>query len=157
MSVFNSPLELGTRMAFLLLALYPRRADLQRLVFLDYAVIYSADLGGPPSLHTPIPLRGAEYASRRQVIEDGLYLMAMKSVVEVIADGNGVHYCASERAAGFSGFFHGKYIAALMDRCEWVARKFGDASDAELARLFFNEGHQWGSELLAREPAGAIE
>lgn len=63
--VFNTPFELGLRMVFLLNALHPRKADLQTLMYLDYAVIYTGDLNGPPSLHTPVPLRGAEYISRR--------------------------------------------------------------------------------------------
>ncbi len=70
--VFNTPFELGVRMVYLLMALYPRKLDLQRLVYFDYAAIYSADLNGPESLHTPVPLRGGEYTSRREVIEEGL-------------------------------------------------------------------------------------
>ncbi|MHB1188839.1 ABC-three component system middle component 2 [Thiobacillus sp.] len=47
-------------MAYLLSALAPGGADLQKLVLLDYAIVYSGDLGGPSSLHTPVPYRGAE-------------------------------------------------------------------------------------------------
>ena len=83
--VFNTPFELGVRMVYLLMALYPRKVDLQRLVYFDYAAIYSADLNGPESLHTPVPLRGGEYTSRREVIEEGLYLMAQRSFVDVEA------------------------------------------------------------------------
>jgi hypothetical protein len=138
-------------MAFLLLALYPKRADLQRLVFLDYAVIYSADVGGPSSLHTPIPLRGTEYVSRREVVEDGLYLMAMRSVVDVAADANGIHYFAGEQAAGLLGFLSGEYVTALRERCDWVARRFGQMTDEDIARMFHEQGLKWGTELLSRE------
>jgi len=31
-NLFNSPFEIGVRMVFLLLSLYPRKADLQKLV-----------------------------------------------------------------------------------------------------------------------------
>lgn len=37
-AVFNSPFELGLRMVYLLQALSPRGADLQKLVLLDYAI-----------------------------------------------------------------------------------------------------------------------
>ena len=88
--VFNTPFELGVRMVYLLMALYPRKVDLQRLVYFDYAAIYSADLDGPASLHTPVPLRGGEYTSRREVIEEGLYLMAQRSFVDVEASLSGI-------------------------------------------------------------------
>ena len=145
------------RMAFLLLALYPRRADLQRLTLLDYAVIYSADLGGPTSLHTPLPLRGTEYVSRRAIIEEGLYVMTMKSVVDVTADSDGVYYLAGEEAAALVGFLSGDYVVALKDRCDWVAREFGNIGDEELARIFQEQSLQWGAELLMHEGTGAYQ
>lgn len=57
-AAFNSPYELGVRMVYLLNSLHPAGADLQKLVLLDYAIVYSNDLGGPPSLHTPVPYSG---------------------------------------------------------------------------------------------------
>ena len=68
LAAFNSPFELGVRMVYLLNSLQPAGADLQMLVLLDYAIVYSDDLGGPPSLHTPVPYRGSEYMSRRDLI-----------------------------------------------------------------------------------------
>ncbi|MFY1959003.1 ABC-three component system middle component 2 [Achromobacter xylosoxidans] len=59
-------------MVYLLQALAPYGADLQKLVLLDYAIVYSEDLDGPSSLHTPIPYRGTELMSRRELIEQGL-------------------------------------------------------------------------------------
>lgn len=43
--LFNTPFELGLRMVYLLFALRPTGADLQKLVLLDYAIIYSKDVG----------------------------------------------------------------------------------------------------------------
>lgn len=94
--VFNTPFELGVRMVYLLMALYPRKSDLQSLVYFDYAAIYSADLGGPESLHTPVPMRGGEYVCRRSIIEEGLYLMATHSLVDVEAGSEGIHYRLGE-------------------------------------------------------------
>lgn len=48
-AAFNSPFELGVRMVYLLNSLQPAGADLQKLVLLDYAVVYSDDLGGLPA------------------------------------------------------------------------------------------------------------
>lgn len=156
-SVFNSPFELGIRMVFLLRALHPRKADLQRLVYLDYAVIYSADFGGPDSLHTPVPLRGGEYASRREIIEDGLYIMAIRSFVDVSATEAGILYGIGENGPSLTGLIGGEYAKALADRCEWVAAQFGEKDDGALETLFGVHGSLWGAQFIGVERAGAPE
>ena len=61
---FNSPLETGLRSLAILEAAFPNRYDLQRLVEMDYLVVHSADVGGPESLHAPLPLRAGELLDR---------------------------------------------------------------------------------------------
>lgn len=136
-------------MVFILLALYPRKADLQRLVYLDYAAIYSEDLGGPPSLHTPVPLRGAEYLSRRELIEAGLYLMASKGLVDVGANDQGIWYCAGENAASLISLIGGSYGKELQERCKWVAQEMAELGDDGLKDAFGHRSLYWGAQLIS--------
>ena len=69
--VFNSALETGVRTLTVLVASYPKTHDLGRLVQYDYLTVHSADAGGPPSLHPPLPLRSGELLVRRGLIEEG--------------------------------------------------------------------------------------
>jgi len=151
---FNTPFELGVRMVYLLMALYPRKADLQRLIYFDYAAIYSSDLGGPESLHTLVPLRGGEYASRRAVIEEGLYLMACRSLVNVEAGSSGISFSLGENGPALVGLIGGKYPRALYKRCQWVAKTLGDKDDKALENMFGIRGVLWGAEFVATEPSG---
>lgn len=153
--IFNSPFELGVRMVFLLLTLHPRKVDLQRLVYLDYAAIYSSDLGGPESLHTPVPLRGAEYLSRREVIEAGLYQMSMRSLVDVAATPTGIQYGAGENASSLVGLIGGTYARALLERCYWVASRFSNVTDQEMETVFGSHGALWGAQFIGPEENGA--
>jgi len=146
---FNTSFELGVRMVYLLMALYPRKVDLQRLVYFDYAAIYSEDLGGPKSLHTPVPLRGGEYTSRRAVIEEGLYLMASRSFVDVEANPSGISYYLGENGPALVGLIGGEYSRTLYNRCQWVATTLGDKDDKELEALFGTRGVLWGAEFVA--------
>jgi len=150
-NIFNTPFELGIRMVYLLKALYPRKVDLQTLVYLDYASIYSADLGGPSSLHTPVPLRGGEYASRREVIETGLYLMATRGFIEVSASINGIYYSLGEHGVTLIGLIGGNYSRALSERCEWVAKYLGNEETVQLAKIFNTHGTTWGAEFIGSE------
>jgi hypothetical protein len=146
-AVFNSPFELGLRMVYLLQALAPRGADLQKLVLLDYAIVYSADLDGPSSLHTPVPFRGAELLSRRELIEQGLYLMSTRGLVNADWDTDGITYFVGNLARTMTSALTSKYLRQLETRCDWVAEQFGQAESIELTAQFAASGHLWGAEL----------
>lgn len=141
-------------MVYLLMALYPRKVDLQRLVYFDYAAIYSYDLGGPESLHTPVPLRGGEYASRREVIEEGLYIMVSRSFIDVEAGPSGINYSLGENGPALVGLMGGAYSRELYKRCQWVAEELGAKDDASLEEMFGAHGVLWGAEFVAVEPEG---
>ena len=155
--VFNSPFELGIRMVYLLQALAPRGADLQKLVLLDYAIVYSADLNGPSSLHTPIPFRGAELMSRRELIEQGLYFMSTRGLVTARWGDDGITYFAGEVARAMTGALTSSYLRGLEQRCEWVAEQYGQTDSTKLTAHFAANGHLWGAELelVAWERGGA--
>src|SRR4051794_18613760 len=87
MPAFNSPLETGVRALTILEAAFPNSCDLQRLVELDYLVVHSGDVGGPESLHAPLPLRAGELLVRRELIEKGLLLMMSRGLVARSASG----------------------------------------------------------------------
>ena len=152
--IFNSPFELGLRMVYLLTALKPHGADLQKLVLFDYAIVYSGDLDGPDSLHTPVPYRGAELLSRRELIEQGLYLMSTRGLVDAIMDESGITYLAGPTALTLVGSLTSKYFLALEERCKWAASKFEGRDSPTLMREFAERGHLWGAELEASMTRG---
>lgn len=149
--VFNTPFELGIRMVYLLHALHPRKPDLQTLLYLDYAVIYSADIGGPESLHTPVPLRGVEYASRREAIETGLFLMASRAFIDVMATSEGIRYGIGESGPALIDLLGGPYNRTLRERCAWVAQELGHLSDADLEALLGARGSLWNAHFVSKD------
>lgn len=153
-ALFNSPFELGIRMVYLLSALRPTGADLQKLVLLDYAIVYSSDLGGPASLHTPVPYRGGELLSRRELIEQGIYLMSTRGLIDVMFSLDGLTYVAGEAALTMVGSLTSSYFVELENRCKWVASRFANSSSEELTLEFAEQGHLWGAELEVRSDQG---
>lgn len=146
-AAFNSPFELGVRMVYLLNSLQPAGADLQKLVLLDYAIVYSDDLGGPPSLHTPVPYRGSEYLSRRDLIAQGLYLMSTRGLVAVAMDETGITYSAGDSARTMVGALTSPYLRELEGRCRWAATTFATLSSQNMTQRFAQQGHLWGAEF----------
>jgi len=142
---FNSPFELGIRMVYLLSALFPKGTDLQKLLLLDYAVIYSRDFGGPESLHTPVPDRNAEIYTRRTVVQSGLHLMATKNLIDVQLDNDGITYFAGNNARTIVDSVESPYFSELAERCKWVTLKYGSVDMIELTKVF----HDFGCRLEA--------
>lgn len=139
-SPFNSALETGVRTLAILIASYPKAHDLGRLVQYDYLTVHSADAGGPPSLHPPLPLRSGELLVRRGLIESGVRLMMSRSLVYRELNAQGLLYGAEDTAGAFLDNMKSPYIVELRNRAEWVAATFDELSaddlDAIIKRLF---------------------
>lgn len=144
---FNSPFELGIRMVYLLTNLFPRGADLQKLILLDYAAIYSGDFGGPKSLHTPVPYRTAELYSRRNTVQSGLRLMATKRLVDVSLGEDGITYFAGDNARALVDSLDAAYLFDLSERCSWVVASYGDIETIKLTDKFHDLGYRWEAEM----------
>jgi hypothetical protein len=134
-------------MVYMLSSLRPQGADLQKLVLLDYAIVYSGDLGGPPSLHTPVPYRGGELMSRRSLIEQGLYLMSTRGLVVANASDDGITYYGGPLSLSLVGSLSSTYLDELAQRCDWAASRFGAIQSSALTTSFSESGHLWGAEL----------
>jgi hypothetical protein len=151
---FNTPFEAGLRALFILQAISPTRADLQRLVFYDYLLVHSGDPGGgPPSIHAAVPHRSGEWMVKRQLIAAGLDLMFAKELIEKTFGLAGILYGASELTAPFLGYLQSDYAETVRVSASWLAERFGALSDADLASyMVANLGH-WGAAFYLRSQA----
>jgi len=134
---------------YLLNSMFPRAAGLQRLLLLDYAVIYSEDFGGPESLHTPVPFRNAELYLRYDVIKTGVYLMSKKRLIDIRLDDQGISYFAGENSRALIDSVDSVYLRKLSERCDWAVREFGEGDVVDLAGRFNNLGCRWLAEIDA--------
>lgn len=151
---FNSPLETGLRSLAILEAAFPNRYDLQRLVELDYLVVHSADVGGPASLHAPLPLRAGELLVRRQLVERGLLLMMSKGLIERHAAVDGIEYVAGDIASPYLASLTAPYTLQLRERARWLVDNFAGFTTAELRSLIRRFFEHWTSEFEAVKAIG---
>lgn len=151
-AVFNNPVESALRSLVLLVEAYPATLDLQKLVYLDYLLVHSADAGGPESLHPPTPQRDGEVAVRRDLIEQGLHLLLMRGLVERRATNNGFEYAALDAAGSIIASLSTEYSLLLRARAAWVTQTFA-ARDITTLNAFFNEHiGRWGEEFTLISP-----
>lgn len=151
-SPLNGPLETAVRVLTVLTEAFPAHLDLNRLVLLDHGLLHSADLGGPESLHPPVPLRAGELGMKRQRIQEGLEVLGRARLVQMEPSAEGIHFWASERATGFVRLLETDYAHALSERAEWVVEHFGELSDADLREAMRSVSGHWAEEFEHADP-----
>lgn len=144
---FNSALEVGVRSVAILTSVFPKPLDLQHLVYFDYFTLHTADLDGPPSLHTALPMRSGELAVRGQILERGLLLMISRGLIELVVSKQGFAYVASESANAFLVRLSSQYILNLQHRATWVAKTFSNSKLEELQQIEKKFLRQWSAHF----------
>lgn len=151
---FNSSLETGVRSIVILVVAFPAVFDLQRLIEMDYLVVHSGDVGGPKSLHAPLPLRTGELLIRRGLIERGLNLMMSRGLVEKISTDNGFYYKAGENAAPFIQSLTTHYSLQLKERASWVVDQFQTIPTNEIRNMTNKLFQKWSSQFQSTQILG---
>lgn len=142
----------------ILVEAFPAHLDINRLVLLDHALLHSADLNGPDSLHPPIPIRVSELAVKRQHIEDGLRVMIRAGLAEMLVEDSGIEFCASESSESFLKLLETDYSRALHDRACWVVETLGAVDHAHLREGMRKIFSHWSEEfeVMQQESGGSI-
>jgi hypothetical protein len=146
-SPLNGPLEVGMRVLLILVRAYPERLDLSRLVLLDHGILHSADLGGPESLHPPLPVRAGELGVKRTSIEQGLQVMLRAEMVEMESTPQGIEFIASDAAYSFVSVLTSDYVRSLTERAVWLIDQFTDLSESVLRNEMQTVLGGWSEEF----------
>ncbi|MDC7813868.1 MULTISPECIES: ABC-three component system middle component 2 [Pseudomonas] len=117
--LYNSPVEIGARLVLLLAGL-AREFDLDELIFLDYASIYSSDFQGEPSLHPVLLNRLAELVRRREIFPGAIKLFIAKGLMTSRVDEQGVRYLITDAGRLFAAKLTTEYHADFRRRVAWV-------------------------------------
>ena len=151
MNPLNSPLEVGLRILMVLKEAFPEHLDLNQLVLLDHSLLHSADLGGPESLHPPVPVRAGELGVRRQSIEAGLEVMIRAHLAHVGVGDHGIEFWAGEAADGFTELLETEYASQLSARASWVVQHFGVLDEQTLRTALSSVAQHWSEEFTPVE------
>lgn len=144
--IYNSKIELGTRAVFILNAISPHCASVERLAYFDYISIYSSEFNGPENLHPDVPLHQMEFIFRIENLKDGLNLMLKKQIINIIFKSEGIQYTLGEYAHSYLSFLDSSYYDKLTERCKWVNQHFSNLSDHELDRFLGITGSIWSNK-----------
>lgn len=148
--LFNTPVECGFRLLFILSASRPALFDVQRLISYDYLLVHSGDVDASrSSLHPAVPNRGAEWVIKRQIVDTGLSLMCARELVVRSMTDLGIYYSGSDLTSAFVGLLKTSYAKDLRDRAKWVAERFDPYTDDRLQNYMAAHVGEWGAEFDA--------
>ena len=147
-TIFNSPLEVGLRIIFLLNEFYPRTADINRLIIYDYMMIHSSDAGGPKSVHPSIPHRASQILVKGAIMREALILMQSKELVEAVFVDTGISYKATELTKFFIEKLESTYAQELKAVSKWVKERFLFMDEESLNNYVRNNIENWGGEFI---------
>jgi hypothetical protein len=150
-------LEAGIRIVALLEAAYPRYFDLQKLIAFDYLLVHTGDVGGPESLHPPVPMQSAALLVRRQIVERALLLMMTRNLVEREVGPEGIRYRGGENATPFIGMLQSEYLIALRERATWLVDTLADHSDTNFRQIMRDCFDRWVEEFQIAENSLGVD
>lgn len=147
MQPLNTPLETGIRLLCVLSAAHPTALGISELVLLDHALLHSADLGGPPSLHPPLPSRVSELGIKRTTLELGIQVLLRTDLARLRGAPDGLRYEAGEGAGQFLSVMEAGYVRKLQERARWVVDTFGGLDDTALRIEMRTIFESWSEEF----------
>ncbi|WP_141441336.1 ABC-three component system middle component 2 [Vreelandella titanicae] len=145
--LYNSPLESGMRSLIILDCFYPKGCDLTQITWLDYLVVNTEDVGGPASLHPKVDSRKGGELVKRKVVYEGLRLMVLLQLVDVLEDGEGVSYKASEDSKPLIDLMDSSYSLRLKERAVWLAKRFRHLDKKEFEYTINQKLGKWSLEF----------
>lgn len=134
---FNSPVEIGTRVALILSAL-DSKASLDDLVMLDYALLYSEEFGGPNNLHPALPNHVAEIAHRREFLPGAINLLLKRGLIDLIVEETGHYYKRNKDTLDFVSCLQSVYFKKSWVRLNWLSENKNKIIKTKITELAKN-------------------
>ena len=133
--IFNSNVELATRAALILSSMQGKMFDIDELVLLDYALLYSSEFNGPENLHPPVPNHLAEIVQRRELLPDSLLFFLKKGLIDVHYGENGKYFSANENTCSFVSCLSSEYFIKIWKRLSWLSEHSEKIKNKKISEL----------------------
>lgn len=133
--LFNSPVEVGTRVSLLLTLIKDIELNLDEIAFFDYALIFSKEFDGIENIHPALPNHFSEIIKRRETLPTALKLFISKGIITSSIGSGGIRYRATEKAIHYVSALKSSYYKKLIKNLIWVERNL-DRLRQDQQRLF---------------------
>lgn len=148
-NLFNTPLEVGLRMLYVLNTFKSIEIDMNTLVIFDYLLLNSNDFPqGPKSIHPSIPHRSTQMIIKPPILREGLNLMISKDLIDISFTDEGIKYKANELTGKIIELLDNTYSKQLLEISFWIKKQFENYDFKKLDLFVKNNIPNWGSEFI---------
>lgn len=119
-----------------------------RLAIYSYFVIHLSDLRtNEKSAHPDIPFRNNAYMKSREVIQNALYFLISRGLVDCNFTSKEIKYYATDMGCALYENVGGDYKRLLIKNIIKVHHSLKVMSDVQLSNIVSHNLHSWGSEF----------
>lgn len=122
--IYNTPIEIGSRIAMILNCLEGKKLDLDELAFLDFVLIYSEEFEGPNNLHPVVPNYLAELPHKRATLHESLDLFISRGLIDKVYNNDGIVYEANDLTHEFVSCLKSNYYKLAWSNLIWIEDNF---------------------------------
>lgn len=135
---FNNAIEISLRILVILKTTYPKKINLEKIVYLDMLNIHyvNKEENIKPLHPNKFNIEWENYI-RRKLIQDGIKLLQKKWLIDSVYS-DWINYKASENTSAFLDSLSSNYFYNLLEKSKYVSEKFSDISEKELWNIVKN-------------------
>jgi hypothetical protein len=148
LKLFNTPIEFSLRCLVILNKIGSGGCELEKLMYFEYLSLNTFDIGGPRSLHAPIPNRGVQVYSRKSLVQKGITILLAKELIHVNQTKNGFYYSINKVGARFLELMDSQYFIELSERVDWVLKRFNNLTTFQIKEFIDRNIESWGGEFI---------
>lgn len=138
--LFNSTFELSLRILLMLLEDGGKGMTVDRILAFDFISIYGRNFGiSNTSLHGENNFGFSEFASRRQVIQEALKLLALDGLLNIQQRNTGFNYSINEVGKAYCEKLTAEYAIDYRRMTKKTIMQYGYLDDTDLLKIVTNE------------------
>lgn len=123
-SLYNHPIEIGTRISFLLHYFNKKNLDLDKLVFFDFILVYAKEYNGPVNIHPVLPNHIAEITYKKEIFPSALKLFMQKGLISLDMTVDGFFYKPTENTSHYITCLKSNYYKKICKNLDWIEQNY---------------------------------
>ncbi|MCB0646115.1 MAG: hypothetical protein KDC49_05610 [Saprospiraceae bacterium] len=149
--IYNNIFEISIRILISLNTIERKKLAIDELLIYDHLILNTFDVDGPASLHAPIPNRGVQLYSKKEIFQQSLAYLISKDLCILNSDKKGILYSINSNGSALLLYLESEYFTRLCEKAKWVNKNFGQLNRSELNQFVRENITNWGTEFMAKD------
>lgn len=133
--LFNSDVEIGIRVMTIIESCYPIALSLDKIMYLDYLLLYGIKNENGDTLHPSYRLQILELTERRERIKNSLLFLIKKDLISILFKNDGISYKANANSLWYLNNMTNSYSVRLREYAKTISNVYKDLEIDELKKI----------------------